>query len=208
MTRSSGSLVLTLLLSGATTPGFAATPPADPDDPALHATAVAALQRAKVLDIVFPAGSGLTGEVITLDEALADLDAQVLDTEIRVELPADVLFDFDGATLREDALRALDAMAVVLRGAEMVDARIEGHTDGFGTEEYNDRLSFERAKAVRDWLVTHVPLDPALLQPSGLGERHPKVSETTADGKDDPVARQVNRRVEVIIRGRIPGRAE
>jgi outer membrane protein OmpA-like peptidoglycan-associated protein len=75
---------------------------------------------------------------------------------------------------------------------------VEGHTDGVGTDAYNMRLSEQRARAVRDWLVQRgvVPADTEI---KGFGKTRPVASNQTINGRDNPEGRQKNRRVEIAI---------
>jgi outer membrane protein OmpA-like peptidoglycan-associated protein len=144
--------------------------------------------------------SGLTGKSESLQAALKDLGAQVTDQEIRIALAADVLFDFDKASLRREAKPALDKVVAVLKSYPKASATIEGHTDAKGNEAYNQKLSERRAQSVRTWLAAH----GAALRMStrGLGETKPVAPNAKPDGKDDPEGRQKNRRVEIVVRTR------
>ena len=62
-------------------------------------------------------------------------------------------FDYDAATLREDARAALDADARLLRQNAALKIVIEGHCDDRGTIEYNQALGQQRAEVARDYLV-------------------------------------------------------
>jgi len=64
-----------------------------------------------------------------------------------------VFFDFDSATLRDDARATLDANGRLLRDNSGVKFVIEGHCDERGTVEYNQALGERRAQAARDYLV-------------------------------------------------------
>jgi len=66
-----------------------------------------------------------------------------------------VYFDFDAATIREDAGPILSAQAGWLSHYPDVRVRIEGNCDERGTREYNFALGARRADAVRDFLVAH-----------------------------------------------------
>jgi len=67
---------------------------------------------------------------------------------------------------------------------------VEGHTDSQNTEEFNQKLSENRAKSVVAWLVKN-GIGPARLQPAGYGELRPVADNGT------PAGRALNRRVEV-----------
>ncbi|KQM68456.1 OmpA family protein [Xylophilus sp. Leaf220] len=115
---------------------------------------------------------------------------------IVVDLPADVLFDFDKATLRPDAADALAKAAELLRSYPGAPVRINGHTDAKGTDDYNDALSFKRAQTVAAALQQG---QGRSFPTEGFGKRRPVAPNTTVDGRDDPAGRQRNRRVEIVI---------
>lgn len=122
--------------------------------------------------------------------------------EITVRLSGDVLFDFDSAAIRADAVPALRELAEVIRAHPGARVRIAGHTDAKGSEAYNQRLSERRAQSVRDWLVREAGLAEVAFLVRGYGETRPVAPNTKPDGSDDPEGRQKNRRVEVVIEKR------
>ena len=140
------------------------------------------------------AGRGVVATVQETRRAMQALGARETGLEVVVELPADVLFDFDKAEIRADAAGALGQLATVLRGFPNGTARLEGHTDAKGDDAYNQRLSERRAAAVKTWLVEREGLDAGRLTTRGLGESQPVASN------DDDAGRQKNRRVSVIIK--------
>jgi outer membrane protein OmpA-like peptidoglycan-associated protein len=118
--------------------------------------------------------------------------------EERLSVVADALFDFDKSILRPDAEETLAAAGPEVGKLGGKPSVIEGHTDAKGTDAYNQKLSEARAATVRDWLADHGFI-PAATPIQGYGEKRPVAPNTTADGKDDPVGRQKNRRVEVVF---------
>src|SRR5260370_158791 len=118
--------------------------------------------------------------------------------ERRLSVVGDALFDFDKATLRPDAEETLTAAVPEIAKLGGKPMRIEGHTDAIGTDSYNMKLSEARATTVRDWLAAHNSV-PAATPIKGYGKTMPIAPNTTGDGKDDPVGRQKNRRVEVVF---------
>lgn len=182
----------------------AADPPyADAWDPAAQAAAEAAaakLGAKRALDVIPSVleirglQSGLVSTVQEVRQAMQDLGATETDLEVRVELPADVLFDFDKAEIRSDAARALGQLATLIRAYPSGSAALEGHTDSKGDDAYNQRLSERRAESVKRWLVEREGIDAGRLTPRGWGERKPVASN------DDDAGRQRNRRVEAVIR--------
>jgi outer membrane protein OmpA-like peptidoglycan-associated protein len=175
----------------------------DPWDPSTESAAEAAVARlgAKRALAVNPLvleirglESGLVATVQDVRQAMRDLGAKETDLEVRVELPADVLFDFDKAVIRADASRALAQVATLIRAYPSGSATLEGYTDSKGDDDYNQRLSERRAEAVERWLVEKEGIEAARLTPHGHGESRPVASN------GDEAGRQRNRRVEVVIR--------
>lgn len=105
---------------------------------------------------------------------------------------ADILFDFDKATLRRDVEFNLVKIATILNQFAEMGVLIEGHTDSIGTEEYNLGLSQRRAQAVYEFLVSQ-DVDESRLSWEGYGENRPVADNDTDEG------RQRNRRVDLVI---------
>lgn len=169
-----------------------------PDDPIPPgATGKVLPINGKVVALVGLA-SGVSGKSESLGAALADLGAKETEQEIKIELAADVLFDFDQAVLRQEALPALDKVVTVLNSYPTATVLIEGHTDSVGQDGYNQKLSERRADSVRDWLASRGVATPMTIR--GWGESRPMVSNTKPNGADDPDGRQKNRRVEITVK--------
>lgn len=115
---------------------------------------------------------------------------------ISIDLPADVLFDFDKSDLRADAAAPLHKAGELIKSYATAPLTVLGHTDGKGTDAYNDALSLRRAQAVARALRAQTGRQAAV---QGLGKRQPVAPNTTPDGRDDPEGRQLNRRVQILI---------
>ena len=165
---------------------------ADPDSPAVEAAARAALAHAKVLDIV-GVTSGIQG-------VLKDLGAKVTAHEVKIELNADVLFDFDKSNLRPEAAGSLREVGEVAKSYATSPLLIEGHTDSKGSHPYNMKLSDDRAASVKNWLVENAGVSWSRITTRGWGETKPIAPNINPDGSDNPAGRQKNRRVEITIR--------
>ena len=200
------SVVIAILLLAFAVGAATAKTYSSPDDPATQAAAHAALGNAKILGVVRTTRdiegvtSAIEGKSLGIESALKDLDAKVTDQEIRIELSADVLFDFDKHDLRPEAVPSLEKVAVVLRAHANAPVTIDGHTDGKGSDAYNQPLSEKRAQAVRDWLVKNGGASAATITTKGWGKTRPIVPNTHPDGSDDPEGRKKNRRVEITVR--------
>ena len=154
--------------------------------------------QANTRDLVF-ASLDLVFAVEDMEGAVQSLEIEETETEIRIELAADVLFDFDSADLRAEAEAALQNVAGIIREHEGADVRVEGHTDAKGSEDYNQRLSEQRAESVRDWLTSAEGLSGTDFEITGFGESRPAAPNEKPDGSDDPEGRQKNRRVEIVV---------
>lgn len=111
-------------------------------------------------------------------------------------LPTDLLYDYDSSTLRLQAVSSLEKLAELIQRNPNSTFTIEGHTDNFGTPEYNLQLSLARAESVKGWLVGSAGIDAARIQTRGLGMSRLLVKAGSVE------AQQLNRRVEIVIRNR------
>ena len=136
--------------------------------------------------------TGIAAREEKLDDKLARLNAKVTETEVVIQLPGAILFDFDSANLRPDAERTLTDVAQVIGSYPQRPVRVEGHTDSIASDAYNQSLSERRAASVVSWLSAH-GVERARLAAAGFGESKPAATNDTAAG------RQRNRRVEVVI---------
>lgn len=110
-----------------------------------------------------------------------------------VNMPQDVLFATDSASLRPDLVADLGSVAQNLMTYPNSRIEVIGHTDDTGSAAYNADLSQRRASSVASVLLARgVPGNR--LQAYGRGEDMPVASNATAQG------RAMNRRVEIIIR--------
>lgn len=121
-------------------------------------------------------------------------------TEIRIDLAADVLFDFDKATIKAEAATALHNVADIIKDkGKGRTVRIDGHTDSKGSDAYNQKLSERRAHSVKQWLGQKEGLGNVKMITEGFGAKKPVAPNAKPDGSDDPEGRQKNRRVEIVV---------
>ncbi len=148
-----------------------------------------------------PTGPGQTATPTGTGGGQPDRSAAVRDSlaalarateAIRNELQSMVFFDYDVATVRDDAKSVLDRKVAILRTNPRVTLRIEGHADERGSVEYNLTLSLRRANAIRDYLA-NFQLDANRFEVVPLGEERPLSTGTS----EADYAR--NRRGEFII---------
>lgn len=113
----------------------------------------------------------------TSDSAEEDAEYGVDFTLASINKPVvveNIFYDFDRATLRPESTEALDEMARMLLENPNVTIEMASHTDRWGSDEYNDRLSQRRAQSVIDYLIGK-GITEDRLQPQGYGKRRPKV---------------------------------
>jgi outer membrane protein OmpA-like peptidoglycan-associated protein len=111
---------------------------------------------------------------------------------------SDVLFDFNKYTLRPAAREKLAKISGIILSHPGLTLEVDGYTDSIGSEEYNLKLSDQRAGAVRDYLLSQ-SIAPDNVTSRGFGKDNPVASNDTAAG------RQKNRRVEMVVSGDIIG---
>lgn len=102
-----------------------------------------------------------------------------------------IYFEYDRAVIRSRSFPILNTVAQVMRDFPDITVEIQGHTDSRGSDEYNLRLSGERAEAVRQYLIQQgIPANRMTAR--GYGETRPIDNNRTAAG------RAANRRVEFV----------
>lgn len=149
------------------------------------------------------------GDAERARKAAADLRAQLLAQFNRVlatrDTPrglvvnmGDVLFDTGKFNLRSEAREALAKLSGIVLAHPGLHLEVEGHTDSTGSDELNQKLSEDRAGAVRSYLVEQGLADSSVTS-EGFGKTMPVADNTTAAG------RQQNRRVEIIVSGEVIG---
>ena len=123
----------------------------------------------------------------------------------RVSFSADSLFTFDKSVVRPEGRSALDKFAQELKGTDFDVITVEGHTDRLGSQAYNQRLSTQRAEAVKTYLVTSGGVAAAKVSAVGKGESAPVTKPEDCKGtKPNPkliACLQPDRRVEVEVAG-------
>jgi outer membrane protein OmpA-like peptidoglycan-associated protein len=107
---------------------------------------------------------------------------------------SDVLFKTGSFELLPGARERLAKVSGIVIAHPGLHLEVEGHTDSVGGDEYNQKLSENRAGAVRDYLVQQ-GIPGAAIVSRGLGKTQPVATNDTPDG------RQQNRRVELVLSG-------
>jgi outer membrane protein OmpA-like peptidoglycan-associated protein len=115
-----------------------------------------------------------------------------LDVNRLLVFESDVLFDLNKSEINPKYIKNLNNLTNLLKIRNNIEVSINGHTDNTGSNNYNLRLSLERAKSVKKFLVKS-GIDQRRLFVNGYGKNRPIAPNDTEEG------RTLNRRIEVVI---------
>ncbi len=138
---------------------------------------------------------------VEIDTSLIKRKTQVKDPEPPVIITPktdtliipDVLFKFDKSDLNPKFINRLDSFVNAIKARSFTKLLITGHTDNYGTDGYNVKLSQDRANTIREYLLSKLMINADVVEAKGYGESQPRSTNETSQG------RQLNRRVEIII---------
>lgn len=149
-------------------------------------------------------GFGIYRQPMDIEEGRDQLVEVVLHpTKVRLEQKQIVIldkvyFEFNKAVIMPESFRLLDEVATtILANPQLKRVEVSGHTDDKGNDAYNLRLSDDRAKAVREYLLAK-GVSESRLNAVGYGEGRPLMPNKTEEG------RSLNRRVEFNILEQTP----
>jgi OOP family OmpA-OmpF porin len=126
----------------------------------------------------------------------------------RVKLNADTLFDFDKAVLRPAGREALDDFVSKSKDINVEVITAVGHADRFGSDSYNQKLSEQRAAAVKTYLLSK-GIEANRIKTEGKGETQPVTKADDCRGAKSAKAiacLQPDRRVDIEVVGTRPAR--
>jgi outer membrane protein OmpA-like peptidoglycan-associated protein len=130
---------------------------------------------------------------IRIDKNVDEVSEVVKNEGIRELKINTVLFEFDKADIKPEAEKEIRDLAMKIGNEYKYEKiRIEGHTDSYGSDEYNRKLSLARAHAVHDVFAKY-GIDVAKMEKIGYGESKPIDSNAHKKG------RASNRRVEIFV---------
>src|SRR3984957_11352145 len=107
---------------------------------------------------------------------------------------SDVLFDTGKYTLKPNTQISLAKVSGILQAYPGLKVQVEGYTDSVGSDQYNQKLSENRADAVRDFLISQ-GVQPDNITATGYGKAKPVADNATAQGRSQ------NRRVNLVVSG-------
>lgn len=146
-------------------------------------------------------GYVFTNQTMSLPGAVAQPTSQTIKVDLKKitvgvsGILRNIYFDFGRATFRTESYNELNKLEAMMKQNDRVVVEIAGHTDNVGSKVWNQRLSLNRAKAVRNFLISK-GIDGRRIQTQGFGEDKP-----LASNDDEEEGRALNRRVEFRITG-------
>ena len=120
--------------------------------------------------------------------------ARIVEDKTRIEILEEIQFEHDSDRLKKASKEVLNDVAdIILEHRDSIaKVHVDGHTSLVGSEKYNMRLSWKRARAVVDYLVKARKVPAKMVQAHGYGESRPKYKE----GESTEAELELNRRVE------------
>lgn len=124
-----------------------------------------------------------------ISRVVRDCPAVKVQPEPKVKVELDkpinlkVLFEFDKAVVQPVFNQKIEAVANLMKKYPETTTVIEGHTDSKGPDNYNMKLSQQRAEAVKQQLVTLYGIDAQRLDTVGYGETRPVDTNATDEGR-------------------------
>lgn len=119
-----------------------------------------------------------------------------------------IYYEYNKSELLDSSKMVLDTtMYVLLLENPDIIVEIGSHTDSKGGDVYNQKLSQDRAQSVVNYLVSKGMTKKRLVA-KGYGEKQPIAPNKNPDGTDNPEGRQLNRRTEFRVVGKIQGVSE
>lgn len=127
-----------------------------------------------------------------LEEDLEGAKVERIGEGIKITFDSGILFDVNSYQLKGASKENIAELSEILQKYEDTNIMFSGYTDNTGSEEYNQKLSEDRAKAVAEY-AAFTGVDAERMTIIGYGESDPVADNSTAAG------RQQNRRVEIGI---------
>lgn len=103
-------------------------------------------------------------------------------------------FDSGKSEIRPQAFDLLGKVEKAIDVFPQSELIIEGHTDAYGGDEFNQKLSQERAESVQQYMINAMRIPSYRLIATGYGETRPIASNETESG------RERNRRIDIVVR--------
>lgn len=171
------------------------------DDPSINLIIVD--ENGKVLDVTKRLIDGKYKYVRLANERNVITLINELDEVIKIGntdsfVIAKIFYDYKSSEVNEIAAKELDKLVLILQKNKGIGIELLSHTDSIGSDEYNLRLSHERAQKARTYMISQ-GVNSNKITAKGMGETQPTAPNTNADGSDNPIGRAKNRRTDFKI---------
>ena len=111
-----------------------------------------------------------------------------------------ILYDYGYATLRPESITVLDGLVKTMVDNPKVVIELSAHTDSIGSDAYNLKLSQDRAQSCVDYMLSK-GINATRISAVGYGRSKPIAPNSLPSGQDNPDGRQLNRRIEFVVKG-------
>jgi OmpA-OmpF porin, OOP family len=147
----------------------------------------------KISELQLPGGVKIAVADGSLNFSLANWLANTTDMKVPKRFVFDDLnFEAGSARLTPDSVATVGSLVAILNAYPAVTVMLEGHTDNTGDPAANEKLSIERAVAVKQLMVKAGIAEPRVI-PYGYGQERPVAPNDTEQG------RAKNRRLELVV---------
>ncbi len=133
--------------------------------------------------------------VITL---INELDEVIKISDDDKFIVSKIYYGFKSTDVNEESAIELDKLVLILQKNKGIGIELTSHTDSIGSDDYNMRLSHERAQKARQYMISK-GINSNKIAGKGLGEKDPIAPNSKPDGTDNPEGRARNRRTEFKI---------
>lgn len=127
-----------------------------------------------------------------LRKAVKEAEVSNLNDSVRVIFPDNLMFAFNSSTIKPELRPSMKRLSRAINKFDKTVVLVAGHTDNVGEEEYNNKLSAQRADTAKTALCVN-KVDPLRITTWGMGKKYPIAGNETEQG------RARNRRVEFIV---------
>lgn len=151
-------------------------------------------------------GNGVSSQALAVSGKITDgkfispairLQAYTLNKPIVIN---NILYDYGYATLRPESITVLDGLVKTMIDNPRIVVELSAHTDSIGSDAYNLKLSQDRAQSCVDYMISK-GITATRISAVGYGKSRPIAPNSLPNGQDNPDGRQLNRRIEFVVKG-------
>lgn len=152
------------------------------------------------------AGNGTSSQALAVSGKITD--GKFVSPAIRLQaysvnkpiIVNNILYDYGYATLRPESITVLDGLVKTMVDNPRIMVELSAHTDSVGSDAYNLKLSQDRAQSCVDYMISK-GIIATRISAVGYGRSKPIAPNSLPNGQDNPDGRQLNRRIEFVVKG-------